>query len=84
MSYIIWICFACLPQAGISNLLDERHTMNRREIRKLDTRIKMIKKATQELKQLSGGIQAIDRNAERILASVKMLEINISDVKDLV
>jgi prefoldin subunit 5 len=58
--------------------------MTRREIRKLDTRIKTIKKATQELKQLSGGIQAIDRNAERILASVKMLEINISDVKDLV
>ena len=58
--------------------------MTRREIRKLDTRIKTIKKATLELKQLSGGIQAIDRNAERILASVKMLEINISDVKDLV
>ena len=57
--------------------------MTRREIRKLDTRIKAIKKTTQELKQLSGGIQAIDRNAERILASVKMLEINISDVRDL-
>jgi prefoldin subunit 5 len=58
--------------------------MIRGELRKLDTRIKTIKKATLELKQLSGGIQAIDRNAERILASVKMLEINISDVKDLV
>ena len=58
--------------------------MSRREIRKIDTRIKTIKKAAQELKQLSGGIQAVDRNAERILASVKMLEINISDVKDLV
>lgn len=58
--------------------------MNRKEIRKLDTRIKTIKKATQELKQLSGGIQAIDRNAERILASLKMLEINVSDVKDLI
>ena len=58
--------------------------MGRRELRKIDTRIKTIKKVTQELKQLSGGIQAIDRNAERILASVKMLEINISDVKDLV
>jgi prefoldin subunit 5 len=58
--------------------------MSRGELRKLDTRIKTIKKATLELKQLSGGIQAIDRNAERILASVKMLEINISDVKDLV
>jgi prefoldin subunit 5 len=58
--------------------------MSRGELRKLDTRIKTIKKTTQELKQLSGGIQAIDRNAERILASVKMLEINISDVKGLV
>jgi hypothetical protein len=58
--------------------------MGRGELRKLDTRIKMIKNATLELKQLSGGIQAIDRNAERILASVKMLEINVSDVKDLV
>jgi prefoldin subunit 5 len=58
--------------------------MSRGELRKFDTRIKAIKKATQELKQLSSGIQAIDRNAERILASVKMLEINISDVRDLV
>jgi prefoldin subunit 5 len=58
--------------------------LNRREIKKLDTRIRKIKKAAEELKSLSGGIQAIDRNAERILASVKMLEINISDIIDLV
>jgi hypothetical protein len=57
--------------------------MNRREIGKIDTRIKTIKKAAQELKELSGRIPAVDRNAVRILASVKMLEINISDVKDL-
>ena len=58
--------------------------MNRREIRKIDTRIKAIKKAAQELKEISGGMPAVDRNAARILASVKMLEINISDVKDLI
>jgi ribosome maturation factor RimP len=57
--------------------------MNRREIGKIDTRIKVIKKAAQELKALSGRIPAVDRNTVRILASVKMLEINISDVKDL-
>jgi hypothetical protein len=57
--------------------------MTRGEIRKIDTRIKTIKKAAQELKELSGGVPAVDRNAARILASVKMLEINISDVKDL-
>jgi hypothetical protein len=54
--------------------------MTRREMKKLDTRIKTIKKAAQELKTLSGGMQAVDRNAERILASVKMLEINVTDL----
>jgi len=57
--------------------------MTLREIKKLDTRIQAIKKAAQELKALSRKIPAVDRNAARILASVKMLEINISDVKDL-
>jgi hypothetical protein len=57
--------------------------MNRREIKKLDTRIKAIKKAAQELKKSSRGIQAVDRNADRILASAKMLEINVSDLLNL-
>jgi pyruvate formate-lyase activating enzyme-like uncharacterized protein len=61
-----------------------RITMNRRELSKIDTRIKAIKKAAQELKELSAEIPAIDRNTARILASVKMLEINITDVKDLI
>ena len=60
-----------------------RGLMNRRELERIDTRIKAIKKAAQELKNLSGGIQAIDRNVSRILASVKMLEINVSDLLDL-
>ncbi len=57
--------------------------LNRKEIKKLDTRIKVIKKAAQELKELSGELPAVDRNVERILASVKMLEINVSDVLEL-
>jgi len=57
--------------------------MNRREIKKLDTRIKAIKRAAQELIELSGGIPAVNRNAARILASVKMLEINISDTLEI-
>ncbi len=54
--------------------------MNRREMKKIDTRIKAIKKAAEELKRGYGGIPAVERNASRILASVKMLEINVSDV----
>ena len=57
--------------------------MNRRELKKLDKRIKAIKKAAQELKAFSEGVPAVNRNTERILASVKMLEINISDVLDI-
>jgi len=54
--------------------------MDRKEIEKMDSQIKAIKKAAEELKALSGGIQAIDRNVERMLASVKMLEINATDL----
>lgn len=57
--------------------------MTRAKVKQMDVRIKKIKKAAEELKELSGGIQAVDRNASRILASVKMLEINVSDIIDL-
>jgi hypothetical protein len=57
--------------------------MKQKEIKKIDTRIKTIRKAAQELKELSGEIPTVDRNAGRILASVKMLEINISDLLEL-
>lgn len=57
--------------------------MTRAKLKQMDGRIKKIRKATEELKELSGGIQAVDCNANRILASVKMLEINISDLLDL-
>ena len=57
--------------------------MNRMKLKKMDIRIKKIKKAALELKEFSGGIQAVDRNASRILASVKMLEINVSDILEL-
>lgn len=49
-------------------------------LRRMDDKIRAIKEAAQELKEISGGIQAVDRNVDRILASTKMLEINVSDV----
>jgi len=47
-------------------------------------KIETIKRTATELKKVSGGIQAVDRNADRILASVKMMEINITDVADII
>lgn len=54
--------------------------MDQRDLKKLDTRIKAIRKAAQELKEFGAAIPAVNRNADRILASVKMLEINITDL----
>jgi hypothetical protein len=45
-------------------------------------KIGVLKQTANELKSISGGIQAVDRNVDRILASIKMLEINISDLAD--
>jgi hypothetical protein len=46
-------------------------------------KIRVLKETATELKRISGGIQAVDRNVDRILASIKMLEINISDLVDI-
>jgi hypothetical protein len=53
------------------------------DIKKLDRKIQLLKKTTEELNQLSKDFPAIARNTVRILASVKMLEINISDLVEL-
>jgi len=57
--------------------------MNDWKIDEMDVLIKRLRQLAEELKEKSGGIQAVDRNVERILANVKMLELNISDVRDL-
>jgi hypothetical protein len=54
------------------------------DLKKVVSKIEVIKEASLQLKQYSHGIQAIDRNVERILASVKMLEINFSDPFNLI
>jgi len=53
------------------------------KIREMAEKIKAIKDSTTELQRISGGIQAVQRNADRILALVKMLEINVSDILDI-
>jgi hypothetical protein len=53
-------------------------------LKNIDDQVQIIKRAALELKNLSGGIQAVDCNVQRILASTKMLEINFSDLGDSV
>jgi len=54
------------------------------DIKGMADRILALKQIATELKTMSGGIQAVDRNVDRILASVKMLEINVVEVATII
>ncbi|MEJ2726051.1 MAG: hypothetical protein P8175_15705 [Deltaproteobacteria bacterium] len=53
------------------------------DLKEIDTKIQFMKKTAEELKQIAESFPALYRNSSRILASIKMLELNISDIKDL-
>ena len=53
------------------------------DLNRIDDKIQLLKKTTEELNQLCQDFPAIARNTVRILASVKMLEINVSDLVEL-
>jgi prefoldin subunit 5 len=57
--------------------------MKEYKIEDMTKKIQALKQTATELKRISGGIQAVDRNVDRILASIKMLEINISDLSGI-
>ncbi|MBA7685126.1 hypothetical protein ES703_93544 [subsurface metagenome] len=52
------------------------------DIKELGKMIDEIETAANGLIEKAQGIQAIERNAERILASTTMLKINVSDLID--
>ena len=58
-------------------------TSNTINMKKMAQKISSLKQEANELKAMSGGIQAVDRNIDRILACIKMLEINISDLVEI-
>jgi hypothetical protein len=49
------------------------------DIKGMTAKIRALRRNAEALKDISDGIPAVDKNADRILANVKMLEINISD-----
>ena len=53
------------------------------DLREINDKIQLMKKTAEELKRIGAGFPAIARNTVRILASVKMLEINVSDLIEL-
>ncbi len=58
--------------------------MDEWDIEEISELIQRMHQLADELKEKAGGIQAVERNLHHILANIKMLELNISDVKELV
>jgi hypothetical protein len=50
------------------------------DLKELDGKIQSMKKTAEELKQMGEDFPALYRNISRVLAGIKMLELNISDV----
>jgi len=57
--------------------------MTQVDLKKIDEKIKLLKSTAQELNRLGDNFPALARNSVRILASIKMLEINVSDLVEL-
>jgi hypothetical protein len=50
------------------------------DIKQINSKIQLMKTTADELKQMGDDFPALARNMVRISASLKMLEINVSDV----
>ncbi len=50
------------------------------DIEKLDDQIQVLKKAALALSEMGDQFPAVKKNTARVLASIKMMEINVSDV----
>lgn len=53
------------------------------DIKGMVSKIKALRKDAEDLKKIAGDFPAVEKNIVRILADVKMLEINISDVAEI-
>jgi hypothetical protein len=53
------------------------------DLNQINDKIQLMKKTAEELNRIGEDFPAIARNTVRILASVKMLEINVSDLVEL-
>jgi hypothetical protein len=68
----------------------KKYDIKEYDIKGMSKKIKALRDTATELKGMSSGMQAVDRNVDRIMANVRALEIDISEVdrildgKDLV
>ena len=53
------------------------------DMKDIAEKILALKDLAKKLKESSGGIQSIDRNVDRILSSIRLLELEIVEVEDI-
>ena len=53
------------------------------DLKGMDARIRELRKTAEEIRELAQGIEAVRRNADRLLASVKMMELNLCDLAEV-
>jgi hypothetical protein len=53
------------------------------DIKKIYDKIRVLKRTAEDLNRMGEDFPALARNSTRILASIKMLELNVSDVVEL-
>lgn len=49
------------------------------DVTRIDEKIQLLKAAALELRTAGAGVPAVEKNTDRILASIKMLELAICD-----
>lgn len=52
------------------------------DIKEIDNNIKSLKEISKKLFENSATFPSLNRNCRRILANIKMLELNVSDIND--
>ena len=57
--------------------------ISQNDIKKIYDKIQVMKSTAEELNRMGKNFPALARNSVRILASIKMLEINVSDLVEL-
>jgi hypothetical protein len=53
------------------------------DIKAMSEIVRSLRQDTERLKEIGAGMPVIQKNADRILADIRMLEININDVVEM-
>ena len=53
------------------------------DIKGMVVKVNSLRQNAEDLRQMSGGIPTVEKNIDRILANVRMLEINVNDVAEV-